>query len=336
MCARNLIQKEALFWTSADEGRVRCELCPTHCSIAIGEVGRCRVRRNEAGKLYAVNYAQACSVSLDPIEKKPLFHFFPGRPILSLGTVGCNLSCRFCQNWQISQEDAPTQYLSSQEAVRLALQHHHNLGLAYTYNEPFIWYEYVLDTARLAHAAGLKNVLVTNGYVEEKPLRELLPYIDAVNVDIKAMRDDFYKELAGGRARPPRRTVEIAQERCHAEVTNLVIPGWNDTDEDFQSLTDWLAGVNPNIALHFSRYHPCYQMTEPATPLETLLRAREIAQQKLPYVYLGNIMLEGAEDTICTNCKETIVKRDAFVVDAVYVQDGKCRFCGTAVPIMGT
>jgi len=328
--------KEAMYWKTGADGRAHCYLCPQHCHISEGAVGACRVRKNIQGKLYSLNYGRVSSVNLDPIEKKPLFHFYPGSVILSLGTVGCNLSCKFCQNWQISQEEVPTRLLQPREAVRLAQQDADNLGIAYTYNEPFIWYEYLLETAPLARAAGLKNVLVTNGYVEEEPLKQILPFIDAMNVDVKSMRDEFYRKLCRGRADPARRTVEIAHESCLVEVTNLVIPGWNDSDEDFRELVDWLSGLDRNIPLHFSRYHPAYQMTAPPTPAETLHRAREIAREKLPHVYLGNIMEEGVEDTVCPSCGKRVVERRGFGVLSVRVKDGKCDFCGAPVPIVGT
>jgi pyruvate formate lyase activating enzyme len=328
--------KEAMYWEPLSDGRVHCRLCPQSCRISDGSTGICRVRKNTEGKLYSLNYARVCSMNLDPIEKKPIFHFHPGALILSIGTVGCNLSCQFCQNWEISQGDVPTQRLDPQQALSLAAQYPENIGIAYTYNEPFIWYEYVLETAKLARDAGLKNVLVTNGYVEEEPLKEVLPYIDAMNVDVKSMRDEFYRRLCHGKAEPPRRTVEIAHGKCHVEVTNLVIPGWNDADEDFRELTDWLAGIDSSIPLHFSRYHPDYQMTEPATPEATLRRAREIAGGKLAYVYLGNIMGEGFEDTVCPACRRRVVRRRGFAVLSLEVKDGKCAFCGGPIPITGT
>lgn len=327
------VRKTAQFWESLDAGRVQCHLCPRHCRLAPGEVGVCRARENVAGTLTAATYARVSSISLDPIEKKPLFHFYPGRLILSLGAIGCNLSCAFCQNWHISQETVPTELLTPQQAVGMARQHRGNLGLAFTYNEPLVWYEYVLETARLGHEAGLKNVLVTNGYIEEQPLHEVLPYIDAMNVDIKSMHDRFHRELTGGRAAPPRRTVEIAHRSCLVEVTNLIIPNWNDSDEEIGELVDWLAGVDPSIPLHFSRYHPAYKLHEPPTPAATLLRAREIATRKLPYVYLGNISIPGAEDTVCPSCHRRVIERSGFDVVSVYIHDGTCEFCGNPIPI---
>ncbi len=328
--------KEALYWEATGEGRVHCLLCPHGCRLAESEEGRCRVRRNVEGKLRSLNYSRVSSTSWDPVEKKPLFHFHPGSPILSLGTLGCNLSCAFCQNWEISQGGAGTRSLTPDDAVELAKREPKNLGIAYTYNEPFIWYEFVLETAMLAREAGLKNVLVTNGYVNEAPLRELLPYIDAMNIDVKSMSEGFYRELCRARAAPARRTAETARESgCHIEITNLVIPNWNDRQEDIQAVIDWVAGLGRDVPLHFSRYHPDYKLTEPPTPPETLLRAREMAREKLDYVYIGNLGGVG-EDTVCPSCGKVAVERRGFTVSRVAVKDGRCESCGADIPIVGT
>ncbi len=335
--AAQLGLKEAMYWEASEEGRVHCFLCPHGCRIAEGAVGFCRMRQNVAGVLRSLNYERIAAIQLDPIEKKPLFHFHPGAQILSLGTIGCNLACAFCQNWQLSQGASGTRRMSSQEALQLALSTPNNLGLAYTYNEPFIWYEFVRETAEQANAAGLKNVLVTNGYVTEQPLRDLLPYIDAMNVDVKAMSNDFYRELCRGKATPPRRTVELAHEAgCLVEVTNLVIPNWNDSEQEIRALVDWLAGVGREIPLHFSRYHPDHQLSEPPTPTETLVKARAIAQEKLQYVYLGNISGGEGEDTNCPGCGKTVVDREGFTVRRLSVKGGRCDFCGAEVNILGT
>lgn len=329
--------KEGMYWEEIEGGRVRCLLCPQGCRLAEGEFGLCRVRQNVGGVLRTHNYNRVSSVHWDPIEKKPLFHFHPGASILSIGTVGCNLACAFCQNWSISQGTSGTRRLATEEAVQMAVGERGNIGIAYTYNEPFIWYEYVLETARLVKEAGLHNVLVTNGYVNEEPLRELLPYIDAMNVDIKSMGEEFYRELCRGRPEPPRRTVEVAHEAgCLVEVTNLVIPNWNDGEEEIRALVDWVAGISTDIPLHFSRYHPDHKLTEPPTPAETLLAAREMALEKLDYVYIGNVWGGNGEDTVCPSCGETVIARAGFAVSRVSVKDGKCEFCGGAVHVVGT
>jgi len=328
--------EKARYWEPAEEGRVHCLLCPHECRIADGHRGLCRVRENIHGTLCTHNYSHISAAHWDPIEKKPLFHFHPGAEILSLGTVGCNLACAFCQNWSISQATTGTRRLTPDEALALAESRQGNLGIAYTYNEPFIWYEFVLETAQLVKARGLHNVLVTNGYVREDPLREILPFIDAMNIDIKAMSDRFYRELCRGRPEPPRRTVEIAYEvGCLVEVTNLVIPNWNDAEKEIEELVDWLAGVGRDIPLHFSRYHPDHKLTEPPTPTETLTLASEIAKKKLDYVYIGNVFGGGGEDTICPNCGKTVVARRGFALSSLTVADGKCKFCGGEVKIVG-
>ena len=327
---------KALFWETDEKGDVHCLLCPHGCHISPGHQGICHVRENDEGVLRSLNYSRVSACHWDPIEKKPLFHFHPGASILSLGSVGCNLACAFCQNWSISQGRSATEHMTPEQAVSLAQSHEDNIGLAYTYNEPFIWYEFVLETARLAKQAGLKNVLVTNGYVNEEPLRRLLPAIDAMNVDIKSMNPDFYRELCHGLPEPPRRTVEIAKEHgCLVEVTNLIVPNWNDTDADITSLVDWVAGVDPELPLHFSRYYPAYKFTEPPTPRETLVHARDLALKKLHYVYVGNISEEEGESTICASCGKVVIERHGFAVSRVSLRDGRCQFCGEPIPVVG-
>ncbi|PIZ83692.1 MAG: AmmeMemoRadiSam system radical SAM enzyme [Candidatus Omnitrophica bacterium CG_4_10_14_0_2_um_filter_44_9] len=269
---------------------VRCFLCPRFCVINDNKIGFCGVRANKGGKLYAANYGRVASVALDPIEKKPLYHFHPGSFILSAGTLGCNLSCLFCQNWSISKEiQTPTEPMEPRSLVSRALKLN-SFGIAYTYNEPFIWYEFVLETAKLAKASGLKNVLVTNGYVNPEPLAELLPYIDAMNIDLKSIRDGFYKKVCAGSVGPVLETISTSAKSCHVELTNLIIPTLNDTEEELTELVDWIYdNVGESVPLHFSRYFPCYKMNLSPTPLSTLKRAEEIARKKLKYVYLGNI-----------------------------------------------
>jgi len=317
---------------------LHCHLCPFNCKIRPGKVGVCRVRKNVDGVLRSLNYAEATSVGMDPIEKKPLYHFYPGTQILSLGTFGCNLSCVYCQNWQISQEQPPTRHLAPAEAVELAekqAQQGNNIGIAYTYNEPIIWYEYVYDTAKLAQGAGLKNVLVTNGLIEEEPLRELLPYIDAMNVDIKSMDEGFYHKLCKGMGWPARRTVEIAAEQCHVEITVLIIPGENDSDENLEAIFDWAASVNEQMPVHLSRYHPAYKFNAPPTSAETLRRAWELARQRLEFVYVGNIVMDGTTDTQCPQCQATVVSRSGFGSRTEQLtEDGRCGNCGAQLNII--
>jgi pyruvate formate lyase activating enzyme len=280
--------------------------------------------------LYTRNYARVSSYGLDPIEKKPLYHFYPGSSIFSLGTTGCNFSCQFCQNWSIAQAEPSTVNVSPQQAVSIAKEAKSSqncIGLAYTYSEPLVWYEYVLDTAEKAQQAGLKNVLVTNGFVQEKPFLELLPFIDAMNIDVKAFTADFYQQWCKGDLKPVLDTVERANQHCHVELTTLLIPGLNDSEEEIEKLVNWIAGVNPNIPLHLSRYFPNYRMDLPPTPVETMEKAFNLAKERLKFVYLGNLAGTEAVNTYCPKCKQILVERHGYQVEAVGLAGGKCANC---------
>lgn len=296
--------KEAAFYEKREEGRVKCRLCPQLCLIEPGDTGFCFIRQNIDGTLYAIEYGRVSSSYLDPIEKKPLYNFHPGSTIFSIGGIGCNLRCPWCQNWNIAQprdsfpgvpvEDVTKQFtevMDPREVVALAKNYvpYKCIGVAYTYNEPFTWYEYVKDIATLVKEAGMYNVMVTNGYVMPEPLHELLPLIDAMNIDIKGFNDSFYRRLHG-HVRPVIKTAETAKKYCHIELTNLIIPGLNDTEEDFIKLVDWIAdSLGRDTPIHFSRYFPNYKMATPPTPIETMRLAEKIAREKLEFVYLGNI-----------------------------------------------
>ncbi|MCE5250633.1 AmmeMemoRadiSam system radical SAM enzyme [bacterium] len=325
---------EASYYEKLDKNRVRCILCPNFCTITDGNTGICRIRANRGGTLVAEGYGRVVSLAVDPIEKKPLYHFHPSSVILSTGVNGCNFRCGFCQNSEISQEDVNSRYIEPDELARLASQNG-SIGVAYTYTEPFIWFEYIRDAGKLVRKRGLVNVLVTNGYVNEEPLRELLPVIDAMNVDIKSIRPEFYKKVCGGKLDDVLRTVETASKQCHVEVTNLVVTNYNDTDEDFEKLTDWIAGVSQSMPLHFSRYFPHYRFSEPPTPVETLLRGYEIAKKKLRYVYLGNVAVPGTSDTMCPSCGSVLVRRSYYSVSAAGIRGGRCVSCGTAAEFTG-
>lgn len=277
-----------------EERRAECPICPHHCRLAEGQTGFCRARRNIGGQVESLSYGKFTSLALDPIEKKPLMRFHSGEFILSLGSFGCNLRCPFCQNHEISQADetfVPMRQVSpealAQLAQELAAKPPGNLGVAFTYNEPFINYEFLLDTAKLLKARELCTVLVTNGMVAEKPLRELLPYVDAMNVDLKAFRPDFYEWVRGDFAAVCR-TISLAAEACHVEVTTLVVPGYNDSPEEMEQEAQWLASLRPDIPLHISRYFPRYQLSRPATPVEHIYGLCRIAKRYLEYVYTGN------------------------------------------------
>ena len=281
--------KEALYYEKIHGKRVHCHLCPYECLIPPDGKGACGVRQNVDGILYSLIYGKTTGLALDPIEKKPLYRFFPGEHILSLGTRGCNLHCDFCQNWHISQKvDAPTKNITSEEVVERA-KLLRSFGIAYTYNEPFIWYEFVIDTAKLARQNGLKNVLVTNGFVNRDPLEGMLPYIDAMNIDLKAFDEDFYVKVCKGRLKPVLDVIKISSKACHVELTNLIIPTLNDSEGSVRKMVDWIcSNLGTGVPLHLSRYFPCYNMDLPLTPIETLKRAERIAKEKLKYVYIGN------------------------------------------------
>jgi len=320
--------KEAAYYEKLDGGRVHCHLCPHNCVIADGRTGFCRARANHAGTLYSEIYEQVTSVAMDPIEKKPLYHFHPGSSILSLGTRGCNFACQFCQNWGISQADHPTSTLSSKAAVQAALREE-SIGIAYTYNEPLIWFEYVLETAKLAREAGLVNVLVSNGYASPEPFEELLPYVDAINMDIKAIQPEFYKSLCKGTLEPVLANARAASRRTHLEVTNLVIPGHNDTEAELEELSRWIAAeLGPQIPTHFSAYFPRYKLKAPPTPVETLERAYAIAAKHLRYVYLGNCHSSLGSDTRCHCCGGLLVARRGYSVRLVGLKGALCASCG--------
>lgn len=282
--------REAEFYTANTDGSLSCLLCPQGCRIAKGQAGLCGVRRHEHGLLLAESYGAVTSLALDPIEKKPLARFHPGSHILSLGSYGCNLRCPFCQNHHISMGKAPYRSLTPQDiaAASRELSSQGNIGVAYTYNEPLIGYEFVMDTAHLIHAQVQKNVLVSNGYIEEGPLARLLPLIDALNIDLKGFSDAFYNRL-GGKLEPVKRSIKLAAAACHVEVTTLIIAGHNDSATEMRQLCQWLGGISPEIPLHISRFFPAYRWQHlPPTPVDTVYSLAEIARQYLRHVYTGN------------------------------------------------
>jgi pyruvate formate lyase activating enzyme len=260
--------------------------------IKPGARGVCGVRKNIEGKLYSLNYGKVASVSLDPIEKKPLYNFHPGSNILSLGTFGCNFKCPFCQNWSIAHEEPACREITPEQAAQLAVESigRGNIGLAFTYNEPSVWYEFVYETSVASKKRGLANVLVTNGFISREPLLELLPFIDALNIDVKAFSESFYRDYCRGSLENVKQTVEIAAKSSHIELTCLVIPGLNDSEIEIEKMTEWISSISPDITLHLSRFFPNYRMRDILpTPVETLTRLKEIAQRHLKHIYLGNI-----------------------------------------------
>ncbi len=325
--------KEALFWEKLDDGRVKCMLCPHRCLIADGKHGICRIRGNKGGILFSEGYGMTTALAMDPIEKKPLFHFKPGTYILSLGPNGCNLRCKWCQNWEISQSQVATRFISAENVVRIATDEGSS-GIAFTYTEPLIWYEYILDVAEIARHKDLSIVLVTNGYINPEPLEKLLPYIDAMNIDLKSMKDETYVEFMGGHLAPVLETIEVSSAKCHIEITNLLVPTVNDSMEEISSLVDFVVSVNPLIPLHFSRYHPCFHFDIAPTSAEKLLEAYNIAKEKLPYVYLGNILIDGTEDTFCPRCQNRLISRRGFSARLVGIENGRCAKCKSDVDIV--
>ncbi len=321
-------EPEAVYWRRGDGGRVVCTLCPRRCKIADGRRGVCRLRENRGGVLYAVAYGRLVSVAVDPIEKKPLYHFHPGDDVLSTGPNGCNFTCPGCQNYAISQEEVPSHYVAPPALVALA-QEQRSPGIAYTYTEPLVWFEYVRDACRAARAGGLYNVAVTNGYLEEEPAKEIAPLLDAANVDVKSLSDEFYRDYCGGTLAPVLRTCEIFKKHLHLEITNLLITDRNDGEEDVASLVKWVAAnLGPETPLHFSRYFPHHKMDAPPTPDHHLLRAKEIAERELFYVYLGNVAGIGGTDTYCPRCDNLLVERTGYRAAVVGLSDGACKKCG--------
>lgn len=325
--------KEAMYYEKLKDGMVYCKLCPQGCRIKNGKYGICRARKNQNGILVSDNYGKVTGIAMDPIEKKPLYHFYPGSYILSIGSFGCNLSCAFCQNWHISQQrDVEYRLIRPEELINIAEKQRGNIGIAYTYNEPSIWYEYMYDCAKIAKDRGLKNIMVTNGYINPEPLYNVLPYIDALNIDVKAFSDHYYKTLCGGRLASVINTVEIASRLCHVELTTLIVTDENDNLGEIEELVKWVASIDKDIPLHFTRYFPNYKMKNPPTEINTLLNTYKIGKKYLNYVYIGNV---GGIDnnTYCPNCGNLLIKRDIYVDIVGVGQDKKCSRCGKEIKV---
>jgi len=320
--------REAMYQQKEENHHVKCLLCPHHCSIGLGNVGRCRVRINVDGTLYTQNYGKVVSHAYDPIEKKPLYHFYPGSSIFSIGTFGCNLACDFCQNSELVYYNGQVAEVSDED-ILAAARRKNSIGIAYTYNESTIWYEYVLHVAKLAHEAGLENILVTNGYINQEPLRELLPYIDAMNIDLKSMEASFYKTICKGSLEPVLHTIEVSSQYTHVEVTTLVIEGENSKFSNIEAVAQKIASINKAIPLHLSRYHPAYKMKIPPTPIETLIQAVDISKKYLDYVYMGNV-LGADQNTYCKTCGNTLVVRN-HTISVIGMEGKRCNACKNEV-----
>ena len=331
---------QALYYDALDHQKVQCQLCPHSCVLGLDERGDCDVRKNIDGQLITENYGISSSIQFDPIEKKPLYHFYPGSHILSIGSIGCNMSCNFCQNCEISQTSIDQyvsgQYYEPQDIVSMADDHPENLGIAFTYNEPVIYYEYMLAIAKLNSEAGNKNVMVSNGYINTEPLEELMPYIDAFNIDLKAFTDTFYRKITHGHLSPVLDTLgTIRDSGKHLEVTHLLIPSLNDNLKKFTQMVIWIRDqLGPETVLHLSRYFPAYQSTIPRTSLEILYNFCETARQYLDYVYLGNVAGSESQNTICSQCGKIVISRYGNFIQKNGVDpDGYCTHCSNKIVI---
>lgn len=313
------------FFLSDKNKSIRCTLCPHGCLIPEGKTGFCRVRRNTEGKLELPYWGALSALGLDPIEKKPLYHYHPGKKILSAGFYGCNFRCNFCQNYEISQHvPARLKITTPEELVSLA-EKEGSFALAYTYSEPLVHFEYLLETAELARSRGLKNVLVTNGYIEEKPARKLLSLMDAANIDLKAYSDDFYHRETGGSLHPVLDFIRTAAEAIHIEITTLVIPGKNDSKEEMEEIISFLASVDKKIPYHLSCYFPRYKSTVRSTRPDEILELRGMAQKRLSYVYTGN--MNTADSTYCAECGNLAAERKGYEVRILTDEMGRCTRC---------
>ncbi|MDI3526569.1 MAG: pyruvate formate lyase activating enzyme [Tenuifilum sp.] len=327
---------DALHFRKIGNNKIICELCPHECSLKVGQKGICQTRINEMGSMRLLNFGVIASAGLDPIEKKPLYHFYPGSKIFSIGGYGCNLKCKFCQNYEISQytpgHNIPSRELAPTDIVQLASQLSQNIGIAYTYNEPTVFYELMYETAILANEKGLKNVMVSNGFINTKPLLDLLDVIDAFNIDLKAFRDDFYKTITGGTIEPVLKNLEkIKKNGNHLEIAFLVIPELNDSKEECKNMFKWIAeNLGDDTPVHINRYYPAYKLDKPATPAEKLEELFEIAIQYLKYVYIGNLQnAKKGTTTYCPSCKTKVIERIGYSTQIKMLNAlGNCKNCG--------
>lgn len=328
------MKRRAEFWEKEKGKRVLCTLCPRECVISEGKYGYCGARKNIEGELYSVAYAETTAANSDPIEKKPLYHFHPGTRVFSMSTAGCNFECKHCQNWRLSQsttEEVHTERITPEEAIERTEKTGCD-GIAYTYGEPVIWFEYALDTSKLASEKGLYNVFVTNGYINTEAWGEIQPYLDGMNVDVKAFNDEFYRDICGvPSVRPVLKTCEWAVENeVHLEITNLLIPNQNDDPDQIRKMCRWISkDLNPSVPLHFSRFTPQYKFQDKTpTPVKTLEKAYDIAKEEgIEYVYVGNVPGHKGNSTFCPECGELVISRRGFSVAENKLENGKCPNC---------
>ena len=330
--------RDAMWFERLEYKAVRCTLCPRECVVADVERGYCGVRENRGGDYKTLVYGSVCSLAVDPIEKKPLFHYLPATAALSVATPGCNMECKFCQNWQISQfrpEQVRSVPVPPEELVAMARREGHPT-IAYTYSEPVIFYEYMHDSAALGRDSGIGSVIISNGYIKEEPLRQLCQHLTGVKVDLKAFTETFYQDQCAGRLQPVLDSLEIlADIGIHTEIVVLIIPTLNDSPEEIGEMARWIVShMGPDVPVHFSRFHPTYRLKNlPPTPVETLERARTVAMEAgLHYVYMGNVPMHEAENTYCPSCGEIVIRRVGYRVDPSGLSSGACASCGHAIP----
>ncbi len=335
---KELSAVEARHYKKLPEGGIECGICPRRCHVTDLERGYCGTRENRGDVYHTLVYGRPCAVNIDPIEKKPLFHFFPGTDAFSLATAGCNVNCKCCQNWDISQSrPEQTDNLNLPPAEIIGLCRAKNVPtIAYTYNEPIIFYEFMYDIAELGHKQGIKSVMISGGYAEEKPLAELIPQLDAIKIDLKAIRDTYYRDYVDGELKPVlERLVQIKKSGIWLELVYLVIPTLNDSDAEFTELAQWVkTNLGSDVPLHFSRFYPQYLLKNlPPTPQKTLERAYDLCRAEgLDYVYLGNIPGHPAESTYCPKCGKVVIERQGYHIGAINLTGNQCRFCGRLIP----
>ncbi len=330
--------KEAMLYEKLPEGKVRCSLCNHRCIIGQGKRGICGVRENQSGTLFTLVYRQLISRNVDPVEKKPMFHFAPGSRSFSIATVGCNFRCDFCQNYEISQMPRDRDFVTgedvSPEEIVAQAKKKKCASISYTYTEPTIYFEYALDIARLASAEGMKNIFVTNGYMTEEALKEIHPHLHGANVDLKAFREDFYQKRCGGKLEGVLRSLRVMRELgVWVEITTLIIPGLNDSEAELTELAQFIVSLGKEVPWHISRFHPMYRMLDRSpTSVRILEKAREIGLTAgLRYVYTGNVPGDPGEDTLCHHCGKLLVDRFGFQIVEYRLKEGKCIHCGSTI-----
>jgi pyruvate formate lyase activating enzyme len=333
-----LSKVEASYYKKLEHKEIECELCPRECKVGDRERGYCGCRENQGGTYYTLVHSYPCSTHVDPIEKKPLFHFLPGTTAFSIATAGCNLNCKFCQNWEISQvrpEQVESYYLSPEDVAAYA-QESGSRSIAYTYSEPIVFYEYMLDCAKAGRKKGIRSAVITAGYIRHDPWLELIKEVDAIKVDFKAFTEEFYQDVCQGKLKPVMDAlVDLAQSKIWYELVYLVVPTLNDDLGDIRRMSKWMVKeLGPDVPVHFTRFHPMYLLKNlPPTPVSSLEKAREIAlEEGMNFVYVGNVPGHEGEHTYCPACKQVVIERVGYRIIRMNLKDGKCSLCGKAVP----